>query len=745
MTLNGRDNVTTISLCMIVKNEEEVLNNCLESVKKASDEIIIVDTGSTDKTKEIAVKYTDKVIDFEWVDDFSAARNFSFSHATMDYILWLDADDILMEKDLKKLLKLKKNLDPSVDAVSMFYHLAFDEHGNPAFNLRRNRLVKRERNFKWHGVVHEYLEVSGNIIGSDIAITHNKQKKKNTSIEEGRNLRIYEKKLKRGEPFTPRDLYYYANELKDNQHHKKATLYYQEFLATKKGWVEDEIMACIYMSDCYRHLGEKDEELNALCKSFQYDLPRPEISCRLGGYFMGKKDYQSAIFWFNTAINTKQKDSGGFQKPAYSTWFPHLQLVLCYWELGLMEKSYEHNKMAEKFIPNDPSVKYNKTFFQNYFKEKTKPEAEEKMKILYIGWIGQKNIGDELMWDLFKESFNETIEKGNWELHGTIRKPARDFDLDQFDLIVLGGGSIICGNNIPILHEALRKGKKVMIWGSGIDLIQKNHIPLLEAGKKINVHEYFTEDIQNKLVEVIEHAEFAGVRGPLTYELIKQMGANEEKLKMIGDPGLLLKEKDKVDETAKHITHPFKGSKMIGVNWGTSFNHVYGGNEKNVEDQLTEALKNFINKGYQIYLYSVWDKDIPAMKRLYKKVNDQENVILDTTLYDVNLLIQLLSQFEFTINFKLHANLISLAANTPAIALAYRFKVYDFAQSVNLNKLVISTDSKHINNKLMDLETIINEERDTIISRVNHKKEEYINMINTPFKQNLYLRSEEHV
>ena len=78
----------TISLCMIVKNEEDVIERCLSSAKDVIDEIIIVDTGSTDSTKSIAQKYTDKVYDFKWCDDFSKARNFSFSKATMDYCMW---------------------------------------------------------------------------------------------------------------------------------------------------------------------------------------------------------------------------------------------------------------------------------------------------------------------------------------------------------------------------------------------------------------------------------------------------------------------------------------------------------------------------------------------------------------------------------------------------------------------------------------------------------------------------------
>ena len=86
---------------MIVKDESAVLERALNCAKQLADEIVIVDTGSKDNTKQIAQKFTDKVFDFVWQDDFSAARNFSFSKATCDYQMWLDADDVISEIERK--------------------------------------------------------------------------------------------------------------------------------------------------------------------------------------------------------------------------------------------------------------------------------------------------------------------------------------------------------------------------------------------------------------------------------------------------------------------------------------------------------------------------------------------------------------------------------------------------------------------------------------------------------------------
>lgn len=111
---------------MIVKNEEAFLEACLCSVQGLADEIIIVDTGSTDKTKEIARKFTDNIFVFPWQDDFSACRNFSLEKATGDWILALDADEIIAEEDHQKIRELitreTRDITNTKDPVAYFLH-----------------------------------------------------------------------------------------------------------------------------------------------------------------------------------------------------------------------------------------------------------------------------------------------------------------------------------------------------------------------------------------------------------------------------------------------------------------------------------------------------------------------------------------------------------------------------------------------------------------------------------------------
>jgi len=352
--------VVTISLCMIVKNEEEVLARCLDSIKDAVDEIIIVDTGSQDRTKEIARKYTRKVFDFKWVEDFSAARNEAYSKAQKDYQMWLDADDVFPEASLRELLELKNTLNSAVDIVTMKYVTHFDAEGNPTLTYIRERLTKREKGYLWKDPVHECIPMVGNVLHSDIEVHHRKPKK--DSEVSYRNLKIYENLEKDGREFSARQQYYFARELKDHGLWIKSAYYFEKFLESGKGWVEDNIASCFNLAICYRFLGEDKKILPILTKGFSYDAPRAEICSEIGYYYKRKQDYTMALKWFKLAANLEKPDSNGFILWDYWGYIPSIECCVCCCHLGDFDAAKLFNERAAEFKPQAEAVGHNRKF-----------------------------------------------------------------------------------------------------------------------------------------------------------------------------------------------------------------------------------------------------------------------------------------------------------------------------------------------------------------------------------------------
>lgn len=359
--------MATLSLCMIVKNEEDVLARCLESARAAVDEIIIVDTGSSDQTRRIARQFTEKVYDFEWIDDFAAARNFSFSKATMDYCLWLDADDILRAEDCRALCALKKTLPPETDLVMMRYHTAFDAAGNPTFSYYRERLIRRDAGFLWEGAVHEAIVPAGNILYSEIAVTHRKLH----PADPDRNLRIYEKELRAGRALSPRDQFYYARELFYHARYREAESCLVKLLENGAGWIENLLEACRLLADCRDRLGDRSGALRALLQSLMFCAPRAEICCDLGARFFEENDYETAAFWYETALSRPREDrSGGFILPDCYGYIPALQLCLCRYYQGRLEEAARWNERAGEYKPESAAVAQNRQFFQSRLEAK---------------------------------------------------------------------------------------------------------------------------------------------------------------------------------------------------------------------------------------------------------------------------------------------------------------------------------------------------------------------------------------
>lgn len=341
---------------MIVKNEEAVLNRCLSSIKNLVDEIIIVDTGSTDNTKSIAKKFTEKVYNFKWCNNFSEARNYAFSLAKSSYIMWLDADDVVPTKTITQLKRLKPNLN--ADVYMLKYDIAF-ANNKPTFSYYRERIIKNCKQAKWQGVVHECIPPFGKIERLNLSILHKKMKYENSY----RNLKIYENLLKI-RTLIPREQYYYGRELFDHQQYEKCFNVLNDFVNSGNGWKENVIDALYLMYKCQKELNNSTKQLLCLFKTFAYDQPRANICCGIGDHFFLNKEYPTAIYWYNLA--TKCKDvshNGGFVEKIYYNYYPYLQLCCCYYYLGDIKKATYYNNKAGKHI-NSIGVKNNKIFFE---------------------------------------------------------------------------------------------------------------------------------------------------------------------------------------------------------------------------------------------------------------------------------------------------------------------------------------------------------------------------------------------
>lgn len=188
----------TLSVCIIVKNEEMCIQRSLQSIQRLVDELIIVDTGSTDKTISIAQQFTDKIFSFSWNDDFSAARNFALLKATGDWILVLDADEVIAAEDHKKIRQLiekdtatayflhQKEYTNDTTLTGFQYSLNKDAYSNECLGYvvveNAIRLFRRAPwiQFSWriHESVTPTLEEKGILpLDSGLFIHHYKQEK----------------------------------------------------------------------------------------------------------------------------------------------------------------------------------------------------------------------------------------------------------------------------------------------------------------------------------------------------------------------------------------------------------------------------------------------------------------------------------------------------------------------------------------------------------------------------------------
>lgn len=329
----------TISVCMIVKNEEKCLDRCLRSLDGIADELIIVDTGSTDSTKEIAGKYTDKIYDFAWNGNFSDARNFSFSKANCDYIYCADADEELDEENRRRFILLKENLLPEIEIVQMYYCNQLENNTIYNFDKElRPKLYKRLRTFNWLEPIHEQVNLKPVVYDSDIEIIH-----RPASVHAGRDLARFEKMIAEGEEISERLRNIFIKELYiagEKGDFEKALPYFEE-LCDKEEISEDDLVCAITMAL------KASVVIGDLDRQFKYAIRgaatkgSSELCSELGEWFMGRGMYEEAAMWYyNAAFETEPLISIKSGKE-----IPLQNMVQCYEKLGDNEKACQIKAM----------------------------------------------------------------------------------------------------------------------------------------------------------------------------------------------------------------------------------------------------------------------------------------------------------------------------------------------------------------------------------------------------------------
>lgn len=336
----------TISLCMIVKNEESILARCLDSLNGLMDEIIIVDTGSTDRTKEIAARYTDKVYDFQWIDDFSAARNFAFSKATEEYIYSADADEVLSEENRERFRLLKETLLPEIEIVQMKYGnqlqfgtvYNFDEEYRP-------KLFRRMRQFVWEEAIHETVRLAPIVYDSDIVITHMP-----TGSHARRDLQNFAKQIAQGKRLSARLQEMYARELYlagEEEDLLAAAGYFKQSAADPDRSMDEIKQACCIVAKSARLQKDAVTLLKYTSKVLAQE-GCSEICYELGRFFEAQGDTEEAIIWYYNAVY----ETAPLLSLAAGGRDSLEGLLRCYEQLGMQEQAAVYREEIIKCIAN---------------------------------------------------------------------------------------------------------------------------------------------------------------------------------------------------------------------------------------------------------------------------------------------------------------------------------------------------------------------------------------------------------
>lgn len=349
-----------LSLCMIVKNEAGIILNCLKSVKDVVDEMIVVDTGSSDGTGEIAESFGAKVYKYEWDDSFADARNYSLSKADGDWILIMDADDVLDPADKGKLLSTVRNSPTDVGLYclrTLCYSGDAPNAGNVLINLNI-RLIRNRMGFRYKGRIHEQVCTDDGgkgkykIAAADIRFHHygylNSYIKKKDKHK--RNIALIQKELDE----NPNDafmLFNMGNEYLTLNAPEKALSYYMESFKKfdpEAGFSSTLLIRMIVANEYLHCYGDMIKLAKLGIKNYpqitDFEYLMADAYCRRGDTGKAVRLFGKCIKMGPAPVNTNGNAGTG-------TFKPHFALGEIYRQLGDLKKAVSHYRMAVKSCP----------------------------------------------------------------------------------------------------------------------------------------------------------------------------------------------------------------------------------------------------------------------------------------------------------------------------------------------------------------------------------------------------------
>lgn len=336
----------SISLAMIVKNEAHNLPRLFESIQGCFDEVHITDTGSTDGTVELAKSLGAHVHHFDWIMDFAAARNASFTPITTDYVMWLDGDDVLENRE--QFIHFRDHVMNLGDYWIAPYHYTSDHNDKPVCTFARERIFKVSMGMKWKYAIHE-----GVIAHSDKgavkvqavqswAVKH-RRTAEDLQNDRSRNITIFQDILKKG-PLDARMRYYYGKELFEAQRLEECIMVLGAAITDPKIEMHDRILGYQYLCFAYCQTNQFEKALSLAQQGQLLSPHRAEFYTLMGDCFLKLNRIVDAIPSFQAAKSCIHPDYANqpvaiFHHEDAYTAYPRNQLARIYANIGQLDKA----------------------------------------------------------------------------------------------------------------------------------------------------------------------------------------------------------------------------------------------------------------------------------------------------------------------------------------------------------------------------------------------------------------------